>query len=358
MTELQGTIQALKRQLDETSREKRAEAQAAMDRSNARMTELQGTIQALRKRLDETSREKRAEIQVAMNASNAEMGRLMSTIDELRNQLNKSTREKRTEIQAVMDSSNARMNQLKKTINGLRNELKKNARAKEKRVQEAVDQSHKEILLVKNSVSSLREELKKMVSGNGVADPSQKREKRWYEGGKLHTVKGSQWRDADVQNRLATAAGWLINKVKLSTRDDLKEKSAALHRCVSRKVAEGNRFAGVEAMASQCMAELKYPIKRRPGGREGLKNWYEGGTLTTANPQEWRQAHEDNQLATAATWVIRDVKLTAMADLQRKAAELTSCVSQRVKLKGNDKRPVDEVAEECIAHLNYKLKKG
>ena len=58
--------------------------------------------------------------------------------------------------------------------------------------------------------------------------------------------------------------------------------------------------------------------------------WYVGGTLHKASPQQWRSATYKNRLATAGDWaaVMHKEKNLSMIALKGKAVEILFCVNE------------------------------
>ncbi len=58
--------------------------------------------------------------------------------------------------------------------------------------------------------------------------------------------------------------------------------------------------------------------------------WYVGGTLHRASPQQWKSATHKNRLATAGDWVafIEKDKNLSMKAIKAKAVEIMFCVNE------------------------------
>jgi hypothetical protein len=101
-------------------------------------------------------------------------------------------------------------------------------------------------------------------------------------------------------------------------------------------------------------------------------NWYEGGTLQSANVSKWNQSSYENRLATSADWFVSitkkhnsslQIKVNQLSGsqyivtLKAFSAQLEKCVSdianiksgKKQALKSNDK--ISEIASMCFLSM-------
>ena len=91
--------------------------------------------------------------------------------------------------------------------------------------------------------------------------------------------------------------------------------------------------------------------------------WYKGGTLHAANGLEWQQADASNRLATAADMVAAvakggDTTITSrtVEDFRPYAEQLAACITEATKTKVGAMLPVQDIAELCVASLEWQVK--
>jgi hypothetical protein len=356
---LEESLSTLRNDLSKIARSRKIDERAVAIHAKQERKQLKSAITSLQTELNRAKLQKNQGVQKAIVASNKKLGNINKTIADLQTRLETSEAEKRDREEQSLAINNAKISTIEKNISSMKDELKSSLTKKDAAAKTAISNSYKEIVMVKNSVSMLRNELKTAISDTVKQPQKPVENQKWYQGGSLQKSTNAQWSQSNNKERLATSAGWIINKVKLTQRQDLRQKTQLLQNCIDRMVAEGNRFAGAMDMASHCIDSLKFPRKKHSGKHQkGLKTWYDGGTLQTASRSEWGKAHKDNRLATAASWVIQEVKLSAISDLEKKAKSLNSCISTKSKLTKNRNRSAEQLANECIAHLQFTLKNG
>ena len=86
------------------------------------------------------------------------------------------------------------------------------------------------------------------------------------------------------------------------------------------------------------------------------KEWYEGGTLHNATAGRWRAGSPENQLATAADWVTKIVKVSGLDDIKWKAIEVRSCVNLATVDSAMHNQNASDIAVLCIVQLKYETK--
>lgn len=87
--------------------------------------------------------------------------------------------------------------------------------------------------------------------------------------------------------------------------------------------------------------------------------WYENGTLHKASVSEWKQATEENKLATSADFAAsiktsRKEKYSNMEEMRYDAENLKSCIEEAIKGDIINESKVSEVAPLCAILINNK----
>ena len=86
-------------------------------------------------------------------------------------------------------------------------------------------------------------------------------------------------------------------------------------------------------------------------------DWYEGGTLHSANFGQWNSASASNRLATAGDWSAYilgedEVRRIGMDGLRRRAQQLSNCVTEAAK--GTPPNiAANQAAAACVLLLNW-----
>ena len=101
--------------------------------------------------------------------------------------------------------------------------------------------------------------------------------------------------------------------------------------------------------------------KSRTSSRSSFsRQWFQGGSLHTATVAQWKNATDQNKLATAADWLAATKwkgYLKSPADFDRlkiKAQMLTDAVDEVVAVEKNDSLTVTELAAAIIT-ISYDL---
>ena len=78
-------------------------------------------------------------------------------------------------------------------------------------------------------------------------------------------------------------------------------------------------------------------------------DWYSGGTLHKSDISEWKNATEENKLATCGDFVSIVNKNAKISDLKYEAEQLKICIDEATKgLDNTNSMKVSEVASQCI----------
>lgn len=85
------------------------------------------------------------------------------------------------------------------------------------------------------------------------------------------------------------------------------------------------------------------------------KQWYKGGTLHKVKIRDWKNATEENKLATCGDFAAAVDNSVAMDVLLVRATELRACINEATRGIDNvDNDGVAEVAAICMVILGYK----
>lgn len=90
--------------------------------------------------------------------------------------------------------------------------------------------------------------------------------------------------------------------------------------------------------------------------RSSDENWYSGGTLHSASIEQWKNATEDNKLATCADFVARlkEIKgdtYTNLDQMKRDATEMKDCINEAVKGDESIYTSISEISAVCYVLL-------
>jgi len=81
-----------------------------------------------------------------------------------------------------------------------------------------------------------------------------------------------------------------------------------------------------------------------------IDEWYQGGTLHKSKAIEWKNATEDNKLATCGDFLAKTNKNSSLAE------NLRICINEAVRIDDIlDKYQVIDVAAMCILFLENKI---
>ena len=82
--------------------------------------------------------------------------------------------------------------------------------------------------------------------------------------------------------------------------------------------------------------------------------WYVGGNLHKKTISEWKNATEDNKLATCGDFVANVKKDLSLTELKYKASELKDCIEQATTgTNASDQSKVSEIGALCLLTLGY-----
>jgi hypothetical protein len=85
------------------------------------------------------------------------------------------------------------------------------------------------------------------------------------------------------------------------------------------------------------------------------KQWYEGGTLHKQKIRDWKNATEENKLATCGDFAAAVDNSVTMDVLLVRATELRACINEATRGIDNvDNSNVTEMAALCMVTLGYK----
>jgi hypothetical protein len=85
------------------------------------------------------------------------------------------------------------------------------------------------------------------------------------------------------------------------------------------------------------------------------KKWYEGGNLHKSQIREWKNATEENKLATCADFIAYIDKEVSMDILLERSIELRACINEATKgMESVNNESVPNIATLCILTLGYK----
>lgn len=85
------------------------------------------------------------------------------------------------------------------------------------------------------------------------------------------------------------------------------------------------------------------------------RHWYQGGTLHKAKICEWKNAAEENKLATCGDFMAAVDNSVSMDVLLERATELVACINEATRGIDNvDNDNVTDLASICALTLGYK----
>ncbi len=84
--------------------------------------------------------------------------------------------------------------------------------------------------------------------------------------------------------------------------------------------------------------------------------WYKGGILQSASVKYWRNATDENKLATCAEFLAIDSNSLSLNEQKKRAHKLLKCIDKAVKdYSIKEDVLVSEIANNCIDKLGYGL---
>jgi hypothetical protein len=100
----------------------------------------------------------------------------------------------------------------------------------------------------------------------------------------------------------------------------------------------------------QNCSEVRKDSKSGPAEQQ----WYEGGTLHQGKVREWKNATDEDKLATCADFAATVDKSVSMDVLLTRATELKACINEATRgIDEVDNSPVTEIAALCMMTLGY-----
>lgn len=85
------------------------------------------------------------------------------------------------------------------------------------------------------------------------------------------------------------------------------------------------------------------------------KHWYEGGTLHNLKIREWKNATEENKLATCGDFMAKFDNSVTMDILLERAVALRACINEATRgIENVDENETAEIASACTLLLKYK----
>jgi len=85
------------------------------------------------------------------------------------------------------------------------------------------------------------------------------------------------------------------------------------------------------------------------------KHWYEGGTLHNSKIREWKNASEENKLATCGDFMAKFDNSVTIDVLLERAIALRACIDEATRgIDKVDDNKTAEIASACTVLLEYK----
>ena len=97
--------------------------------------------------------------------------------------------------------------------------------------------------------------------------------------------------------------------------------------------------------------------KRESATTRTEKHWYQGGTLHNSKISEWKNATEENKLATCGDFMATFDNSVTMDILLERAVALRACINEATRGMDNvNNNSTAEIASLCTLTLGYRKK--
>lgn len=93
-------------------------------------------------------------------------------------------------------------------------------------------------------------------------------QKKWYQGGTLHSATLYEWKQSSERNKLATISDWIVvvfknHKKPITSTNSIKEKAKEVRKCTNRRISKFRSITNLKVLkaneiAYKCMVDLGY----------------------------------------------------------------------------------------------------